>query len=249
MRWGSAAALSIAGWRSMGSSPRGRLNPGARSGPRKRPRLRYERRVGAFHLPGCIAWAAGQRHPHLASVLDDLESKLASSRAELFFGWLLAAALREQTTRPLQTLANVLSALREEDYSFRARGAAFNDALGELSLEVNALADELADQRIGSIEATALLRRVVEEVEVPLFAFDPRRDSAFSKPSRGTICCKSPSVRVLGSTADELGLKAVLPLRMELCLPLNLNSPSARWLIRRSTFRQRGIPAYARCSL
>ena len=93
--------------------------------------------------------------------------------AELFVWWLLAMALQEQATRPLQTLANVIAALREEDYSFRARGAATDDALGELSIEVNALADLLADQRIRAIEAAALLRRVVEEIEVPLFTFDP----------------------------------------------------------------------------
>ena len=128
----------------MGSSPRGRHNPGARSGQRKRRRLRYERRVTLFTflvaLPGLLVsgiliWLQSW----------GLESKLALLAAELFAWWLLAAALREQTTRPLQTLANVLSALREEDYSFRARGAAINDALGELSLEVNALADELAE--------------------------------------------------------------------------------------------------------
>ena len=77
--------------------------------------------------------------------------------AELFVWWLLAMALQEQATRPLQTLANVIAALREEDYSFRARGAATDDALGELSIEVNALADLLADQRIRAIEANALL--------------------------------------------------------------------------------------------
>src|SRR6266536_6599772 len=102
-----------------------------------------------------------------------LESKLALIFAELFVWWFLAMALQEQTTRPLQTLANVIAALREEDYSFRARGASTDDAVGEMSLEVNALADLLAEQRIRAIEATVLLRRVMEEIEVPLFTFDP----------------------------------------------------------------------------
>jgi two-component system, NtrC family, nitrogen regulation sensor histidine kinase NtrY len=170
-----------------------------------------------------------------------LESKLGLFAAELFVWWLLASALREQTTRPLQTLANVLSALREEDYSFRARGAAFNDAMGELSLEVNALADELADQRIGSIEATALLRRVVEEVEIPLFAFDPDRILRLVNPA-GERLLQQVDVRLLGRTADELGLKDCLSSENGTLLPLNFSSPSARWLIRRSTFRQRGVP-------
>src|ERR1017187_2639491 len=76
-------------------------------------------------------------------------------------------------SRPLQTLSNVIAALREEDYSFRARNAVAEDALGELSLEVNALADMLSDEKIRAIEATALLQRVVDEIDAPLFAFDP----------------------------------------------------------------------------
>ena len=53
-----------------------------------------------------------------------LESKLALFAVELIAWWLLAMALQEQATRPLQTLANVVASLREEDYSFRARGTA-----------------------------------------------------------------------------------------------------------------------------
>ena len=151
-------------------------------------------------------------------------------------------ALQEQTTRPLQTLANVIAALREEDYSFRARGAATDDALGELSIEVNALADLLADQRIRAIEATALLRRVVEEIEVPLFTFDPDQILRLVN-SAGERLLQQPAVRLLGRTANgnrpgklsgggERNAGSAPPSR----------APNARWLVRRSSFRQRGVP-------
>ena len=121
----------------MGSSPHGTPNPGARKPPRKRARLPYERRVSLFALlvalPGLLVGGV-----FIWLQLWTLESKFALMFTVLFLWWLLAMALQEQTTRPLQTLANVISALREEDYSFRARGAATDDALGELSLEVNA---------------------------------------------------------------------------------------------------------------
>src|SRR6185437_9296015 len=46
-------------------------------------------------------------------------------------GWLVGSALvRERVLRPLQTIANLLAALREGDYSIRARGAAPEDGLG-----------------------------------------------------------------------------------------------------------------------
>src|SRR5438477_6182588 len=148
----------------MGSSPHGNPFQTSRKPPRKRVRLLYERRINLFALfvalPGMILsgvfiWL----QPWL------LESKLSLICLELFVWWLLAMALQEQTTRPLQTLANVISALREADYSFGARGAATDDALGVLSIEVNALAALLAEQRIRAIAASAPVRRGVGEME------------------------------------------------------------------------------------
>jgi two-component system nitrogen regulation sensor histidine kinase NtrY len=224
----------------MGSSPLGKPNSTLRKPPRKRVRLLYERRISLFSLfvalPGMLlsgvfiwmqAWS--------------LESRFALTFVELFVWWLLAMALHEQTTRPLQTLANVIAALREEDYSFRARGAATDDALGELSLEVNALADLLAEQRIRAIEATALLRRVVEEIEVPLFTFDPDQILRLVN-SAGEGLLQRPAVRLLGRTAKEIGLDSCLSVESGTLVPLHFHGPNARWLVRRSSFRQKGVP-------
>jgi HAMP domain-containing protein len=79
----------------------------------------------------------------------------------LLYLLVVAAALVEGLIRPLQTLSNVVSSLREGDYSFRARGAGIGDAFGELASEVNALADLLQKQRVRSLEATALLARIL----------------------------------------------------------------------------------------
>ena len=224
----------------MGSSPQGSSRPGGHKPPRKRVRLLYERRVNLFSLfvaiPGLLVsgifiWLQPWT----------LESKLTLVFAELFVWWLLAMALQEQATRPLQTLANVIAALREEDYSFRARGAATDDALGELSLEVNALADLLADQRIRAIEAAALLRRVVEEIEVPLFTFDPNQILRLVN-SAGERLLQQPSVRLLGRSAKEIGLAACMKAESETVVPLPFQGPNARWLVRRSSFRQKGVP-------
>jgi two-component system, NtrC family, nitrogen regulation sensor histidine kinase NtrY len=224
----------------MASSSRGSSSPVARRPSRKRVRLLYERRINLFSLlvalPGMIVsgiliwfqpWPA--------------ESKLELVLAECLVWWLLAMALQHQTTRPLQTLANVIAALREEDYSFRARNAAADDVLGELSLEVNALADLLSDQRIRAIEATALLRRVVEEIDVPLFTFDPDQVLRLVN-SAGERLLQQPSVRLLGRTAKEIGLASCVAAESETVVPLAFQNPHARWLVRRSSFRQRGVP-------
>ena len=138
-----------------------------------------------------------------------LESKVALLVVELIICGIIVAALHDQIIRPLQTLANVVGALREEDYSFRARMAVPDDALGELSLEVNMLADLLAEHRTGAIEATALLKRVVEEVDIPLFAFDPNQMLRLVN-SAGETLLQQASPRLLGKTAAELGLEACL---------------------------------------
>src|ERR1700682_3332342 len=224
----------------MGFSPLGNPTPTFRKPPRKRVRLLYERRIGLFALfvalPGML----------LSGVFIwiepwSVESKFALTFVEVFVWWLLAMGLQEQTTRPLQTLANVVAALREEDYSFRARGAASDDALGELSLEVNALADLLADQRVRAIEATALLRRVVEEIDAPLFAFDPDQILRLVNPA-GEKLLQQPSVRLLGLNAAEVGLAECIAAANESLVSLPANSASARWLVRRSKFREKGVP-------
>jgi len=223
----------------MGSSPQSgewRKTPRAR----KRVRLLYEHRISLYSflvaLPGIL----------VSSVLIwmqawSTQSKWVVSFAVLVVWWILALVLHEQTVKPLQTLANVVGALREEDYSFRARGAVAEDALGELSLEVNALADLLADQRIRAIEATALLRRVVEEIDAPLFAFDPDRVLRLVNPA-GERLLQQAAIRLLGRTADEIGLADCLSAANESLVALPGNGAGARWMVRQSKFREKGAP-------
>jgi two-component system nitrogen regulation sensor histidine kinase NtrY len=220
----------------MGSSFTGPKN----SGPRKRARILYENRISLYSflvaLPGLVVSAV-----LVWTQPWSVDSRIALVCLELFVWWLLALALQEQTTRPLQTLANVIGSLREEDYSFRARNAAPEDALGELSLEVNALADMLSDQKVRAIEATALLQRVVDEIDAPLFAFDLGSVLRLVNPA-GEHLLRRAKARTLGHTAADLNLEQCLSADNESLVELNLNDSRARWLLRRSSFRQHGVP-------
>src|SRR6266568_5039085 len=120
--------------------------------------------------------------------------------------WLgLAATLREHVIRPLQTISNMLGALRERDFSMRARGSNPADALGLLLLELNGLGEDLRAQRLGALEATALLRRVMEEIDVAVFAFDDA--AALRVVNRaGAALLGRPAEQLLGKSATELGL-------------------------------------------
>jgi nitrogen fixation/metabolism regulation signal transduction histidine kinase len=169
-----------------------------------------------------------------------MEAKLLLLGAELLACLLIGTLLHDLIVRPLQTLANVVGALREEDYSFRARLAVPSDALGELSLEVNALADLLAQHRTGALEATALLQRVVEEVDIPIFAFDPAAKLRLVNPA-GERLLQQSSAQLLGKTASELALQNSLTCENETVVPLGFGA-DARWFVRRSSFRQEGLP-------
>src|SRR5689334_16688445 len=150
--------------------------------------------------------------------------------------------LKTRIIRPLQTLSNILAAIREGDYSIRGRRALTGDALGEVMLEVNDLGQTLREQRLGAMEATALLRTVMAEIDVAVFAFDGEQRLQLVNRA-GERLLAQPPARLLGRTADELSLSACLnstagaaPQTMQMVFP----GAVGRWDIRRSTFREGG---------
>jgi PAS domain S-box-containing protein len=158
-------------------------------------------------------------------------------------GWwlLVAGSVSERVIRPLQTISNLLAALREGDYSIRARGAKTDEALGLALFEVNALADVLRGQRLGALEATALLRRVIAEVDVAIFTFD--QDQRLRLLNRaGERFLGQPAARVLGRSAAELRLAPCLEGDVPRTADLTFGGRLGRWEIRRSAFRQDGRP-------
>ncbi len=156
--------------------------------------------------------------------------------------WLaISAAVRERVLRPLQTASNLVAALREGDFSVRGRGARLGDPLGELMLELNELSGVLREQRLGSLEAGALLQRVMDEIEVAVFAFDERGRAVLANRA-GERLLGAELSRLPSSDARQLGLGAALlgpsPRNLELTLP----GGAGKFELRRSTFRLGGKP-------
>lgn len=168
-----------------------------------------------------------------------LEPALFSLAGLLIYAALVTSSLVDSLIRPLQTLSNVIASLREGDYSFRARGAGEADALSELASEVNALAELLQKQRVRSLEATALLARILEVMHAPLFAFD--RDNVLRLVNEaGLQMLGLPHARCYGRTAGELGLSALLEAADQSIHMVG--GRSTRWLLRKAAFRQNGAP-------
>ena len=156
-----------------------------------------------------------------------------------FIGFISSA--REHIVHPLQTMSNLLAALREGDYSIRARGAGGDNALGEVLLEINSLGETLRRQRLGAFEATALLRTIMGEIDVAVFTFDPERRLRLVNRA-GEALLGQPMDKLLGKTAKELGLDACYDADEDEPLTLSFPGGSGRWGVRRSTFREKGLP-------
>jgi two-component system nitrogen regulation sensor histidine kinase NtrY len=205
-----------------------------------RHRLSFERRLRIWlyllGLPALVlAWTLLWQH----SIEIPMQCLLLLVFA---VSWALAVSLlSEQITRPLQTLSNVVAALREDDYSFRARGGRRNDALGDLSLEINALAGMLQGQRAGSLEAMALVERVMSSMQSPVLAFDPEgRLKLLNTAGERAFGLRGSTV--LGSSAETLKLTHLLNANDDDLLSLDGTQQAARWVVKRSGFRLRGVP-------
>ncbi|HYJ86767.1 MAG TPA: ATP-binding protein [Pyrinomonadaceae bacterium] len=208
----------------------------------KKSRLRFERRVGLLSM------AAG--FPAVAICILLLWVGGYSGRLQwtidliLVLIWLsIAFNLKQRIIRPLQTLSNILAAIREGDYSIRGRWATTGDALGEVMLEVNELGQTLREQRLSALEATALLRTVMGEIDVAVFAFDGEQRLRLVNRA-GERLLAQPSTRLLGRTSDELGLSQCFERQTgpgahtrQMVFPGGVG----RWDIRHSIFREGGV--------
>src|SRR5215831_1244460 len=210
---------------------------------------RKQKSPGRFSYEGKITWlTAAAAIPAIFVALSllwfgDYSGRVQWTLTILIVGCFAAfiSSTREHTIRPLQTMSNLLAALREGDYSIRARGARGGNALGEVLLEINSLGETLRLQRLGAFEATALLRTIMSEIDVAVFTFDPGRRLRLVNRAGETLLGQ-PIDKLLGKTANELALERCLEANEDEPLTLNFAGASGRWGVRRSTFREEGLP-------
>jgi nitrogen fixation/metabolism regulation signal transduction histidine kinase len=210
----------------------------------RRPRLTHDQQVllsallaggPALIVAGCFLWL-GEHSPDYSKVQWTLTLLIVG----FWLGFALAA--RRRVVRPLQTMANLLSALREGDFSIRARGAQRDEPLGDVYAEINSLGNVLKAQRLGALEATALLRTVMEEIDVAIFAFDSSETLRLVNRT-GQELLAAPAERILGRSAIELGLKECLEGDdTRVLAATKFPGGTGRWGMRRTSFREGGLP-------
>jgi len=209
--------------------------------PRRPPhRLHFETRLTLMAL--------GAGFPAILACLILLWAGDYSARTEWTLSLVLAACwlgfaftLRERLIRPLQTVSNLLAALQEGDYSIRARGSRQMDALDEVYREVNLLSQTLQEQRLGALEATALLRTVMAEIDVAVFTFDHEHRLRLVNRA-GERLLGQPVERLLGRRAGELDLGDCLEGVGGRPVQRSFPGGAGRWGVRLGSFREGGLP-------
>ncbi len=194
-----------------------------------------------------LALAGGLPAVAVAMVL--LWTRVASAEARwtltlvIVLCWVgFSLALRSRLIFVLNTLSNLLGAMRDGDFSLRARGARPGDAMGEVLREANALGDTLREQRLGAEEAAALLAKVMEEMDVAIFAFDSRARLRLVNRAGEKLLGRA-AAELHEKTAGELMLADYLEGETERIVERAFpGRPQAgRWEVRRGVFRERGL--------
>ncbi|MBV9495828.1 MAG: PAS domain-containing sensor histidine kinase, partial [Acidobacteria bacterium] len=184
--------------------------------------------------------------PMLVAALVLLYTSHAPARAiftVIFFAavsmFIATYLLHERLVYPLRTLTNLISALREDDYTLRPRDLHAGDVLGEVMQELDTLREAIESRKLEAIEATALLRAVLANIDAAIFAFDPEQRLRIVNRA-GERLLGRPALRLLGATAIEIGLGDLLD-GPEI-VDRRFAGGAGRWSVRRSTFRERGLP-------
>jgi two-component system nitrogen regulation sensor histidine kinase NtrY len=160
----------------------------------------------------------------------------------LVLGWMFGtSALHTQILRPLQTLSNMVAAIREDDFSFRLRGGSREDSLADLIFEINALATRLQHQKVNALEATALLKKVMMEIDVAVFTFDQQQRLRIVNRA-GEQLMGRIGQRMLGLTASELGLADLLQSPQPKNVQMTFPGKHGRWAVSHTSFRENGVP-------
>jgi nitrogen fixation/metabolism regulation signal transduction histidine kinase len=210
------------------------------TGPPARSKLNFDARITLMTLlisaPGVVVaevflWLSGH----------SVEFKWTITLI-LALAWLIGtSALHGQVIRPLQTLSNMVAAIREDDFSFRLRGGSREDSLADLIYEINALATRLQQQKVSALEATALLKKVMMEIDVAVFTFDQQQHLTIVNRA-GEQLMGRIAPRMLGRTAQELGLSEFLQSTEPQTVQMTFPGKHGRWAISHTSFRENGVP-------
>ena len=169
-----------------------------------------------------------------------LDHKIEGTVLLLAFWLGLSFSTRNFIVDSVRVLSNVVAALKEEDFAFRAPHAVRGDALGDLAIEINELARALEHERLQSMETINLLREVMAETGALIMAFTP--EGKLKLLNGAVWLLGRPAEQALNSTTEELGLADLMEGPTYQTLSRTFANREGRWILRRVSVRLHGIP-------
>ncbi|HLJ27755.1 MAG TPA: ATP-binding protein [Candidatus Angelobacter sp.] len=170
-----------------------------------------------------------------------LDHKIEGTALLLFLWAGLSFSARDSVVQSVRVLSNVVLSLKEDNFSFRAIQGMPGDAFGELALEINQLANAIESERLGAMEAGSLLRKVIFEVEAVIFAVSPGGEIKLLNRAAAAFLGKNED-QVLNRTAEELGIQGLVDGPPSETMSRFTSGVEKRWFVRRTQFRQQGLP-------
>ena len=161
--------------------------------------------------------------------------------------WLLAVAVvvataliarwqHRRVVYPLYTLAGLLEALREGDYSMRGvQGGVLGDAI----YDVNALADRLQKERLQFEDSARLLGKTLAALDSAVLVFDHDARLRLLNPAAQRLFASDRS-SLIGRQASELALDALLAAPAAQVVRHTFPGRSGRFDIRHAPLRNEG---------
>lgn len=154
---------------------------------------------------------------------------------------LLATALiarwqHRRVVYPLYTLAGLLEALREGDYSLRG---VQGGVLGGAIYDVNALADRLQKERLQFEDSARLLGKTLDALDSAVLVFDHETRLRLLNPAAQRLLGNDRHA-LLGRRADELALETLLSGPREQVIRHEFAARTGRFEIRHAPLRNEG---------
>jgi PAS domain S-box-containing protein len=150
-----------------------------------------------------------------------------------------AQIVKRSVSHVLNTMANVVSAVHDGDFSVRGKSHRDHEDVAFAFNAINSLADVLREQRLSAFEATALLRKVIEAIDASIFAFDEDRRLRVVNPAGERLLGKHAE-RLMGRSAEELSIDAWLSGESPRKVIVDLPGGKGAWELRHGVFRQGG---------
>ncbi|HUQ08330.1 MAG TPA: ATP-binding protein [Kofleriaceae bacterium] len=198
--------------------------------------MKYEHRVvavvvAAGAVPALVAL------PLLWGGDHDTKTEWTLTLFMLFGVAALAGIAHARVVRPMQTVANLAAALREQDYAVRGRHERGDDAYALALAELAALAVELRETSHRDAEAAAGLSRIVEGLDVVVIAAD--RAGIITLANRAAE--RAVGAPLFGRSIESVGIAELFTGEAPRTARLSLAGGGV-WEMRRSEVRLQGLP-------